>query len=252
MQQFDLFTFIATIVNFIILVALLRIFLYDRIIEVINKRQDEMDRKWNEAEEEKRQAEEEKRRYSERNEEFKERKQQIISKLREEAEEKKKELLSAARDEVKEKKEQWIRSIERKEKDISNLIHRKIGSEVITLTKQLFINLADEDLQEKIIDRFIEGLKRLNKREREYILHRSREGNDVKIKSSFSLSARDKSKIGDALETEQPEGVHFVTDDTMNYGLELTAGDSVYAWNVDDYLDKVETTIMETAQKGMS
>ncbi|MFP4563574.1 MAG: F0F1 ATP synthase subunit B, partial [Spirochaetia bacterium] len=50
MQQFDLFTFVATIVNFLILVALLRIFLYKRVVKAVEDRRAKIENRWNEAE----------------------------------------------------------------------------------------------------------------------------------------------------------------------------------------------------------
>ena len=251
MQQFDLFTFIASIVNFIILVVLLRVFLYDRVLDAVRKRQEEMNRKWKEAEEQKEQAGEEKRRYERRTEELQEKGQEILRQKQQEAENRRKEMLQAAKQELEEKKEQWQRSLDRKEKSLGNIIRKNITAEVVKLTKQVVGELADTDLQKKTAELFVRKLQEIEADEKEIIRREIREGGEVTVAGSFPLTPEQKEEIRRALQLEKNAALTFTEKEDGVLGLELAYRDRVYAWHVDDYLDRVEQKILQTARKGL-
>jgi F-type H+-transporting ATPase subunit b len=251
MQQFDLFTFIATIVNFIILVVLLRIFLYDRVLEAVRKRQEKIHAKWEDAEEEKRQAGEEKKRYARQAEELSEKEQAILKQTQLEAESRRKEILRDAKKEFEEKKEQWQRSLDRKEKSLTHVIRENITAEVVTLTKRIIGDLADADLQNKIAELFVRKLRNIDADEKAKIRQELQEGEKRIVNSSFALSREQKQNIRGALGLDKKAAIEFTKKEDRVLGLELVSGDKVYAWHVDDYLDRVEKNILQTARKGM-
>lgn len=251
MQQFDLFTFIATIVNFIILVVLLRIFLYDRVLEAVRKRQEEMTRKWEEAEEEKQQAGEEKKRYARQAEELSEKERAILEEKQQEAERRRKEMLQDAKKELEEKKKQWQRSLDRKEKSLTNVIRENISAEVLTLTRRIVGDLADADLKNKIAELFVRKLRNINRDEKGEIRQKFQKGEGLTVSSSFVLSQEQKQNIRGALGLDKNAPIEFTKKEDGVLGLELVSGDKVYAWHVEDYLDRVEQNILQTARKGM-
>ncbi len=252
MQQFDLFTFIATIVNFIILVVLLRIFLYDRVLQAVRKRQEKIHAKWEDAEEEKRQAGEEKKRYARQAEELSKKEQAILEQKQQEAESRRKEMLRDAKKEFEEKKEQWQRSLDRKEKSLANVIRENITAEVVTLTRRIVGDLADADLKTKIAELFVRKLRNIDRDEKEKIRRELRENEGLTVNSSFALSQEQKQNIRAALGLDEKSVVEFTKKEDGVLGLELVSGDRVYAWHVDDYLDRVEQYILQTARKGLS
>lgn len=251
MQQFDLFTFIATIVNFIILVVLLRIFLYDRVLEAVRKRQEEMKRRWEEAEKEKQHAEEEKERYARQTEELSEKEQTILEEKQQEAESRRNEMLENAKQELEEKKEQWQRSLDRKAKGLTNVIRENITAEVVKLTKLIVEDLADADFKNKIAELFVRKLQDLDTDEKGKIRQEFQKSKGLTVNSSFALSREQKQNIRGALGLDTKAAIEFTKKEDGVLGLELVSGDKVYAWHVDDYLGRVEQSILQTARKGM-
>ncbi len=251
MQQFDLFTFIATIINFIILVVLLRIFLYDRVLEAVRKRQEEMNRKWEEAEEEKRNAGEEKKRYARQTEELREKEQEILAEKQQEAESRRKDMLQNAKRELEQKKEQWQRSLERKEKSLKNVLRENITTEVMKLTKRIIGDLADTDLKKKIAELFVRKLQEIEEDEKEIIRQELRKDEEIMVSSSFALSQEQKKNICTSLGLQEGAHIDFIKKEESVLGLELRSGDKVYAWHIDDYLGRVEQKILQAARKGM-
>lgn len=243
MQQFDLFTFIATIINFVILVALLRIFLYKRVLEVVQKRQEEINGRWKEAEKKGEEAEKEKENYKTERERLNKQENEILKQKQQEAEEKKKELLAEAKEEIEEKKQQWRRSLERREKSLTYMIRKNITDEVITLTKRVIDDLADEKLENKIFELFIDKIKTVEEKFG---------GNEkLTVRSSFTLQEEQKEEVKEILAREKKNGIHFEVDDKMMCGLELAGEEIIYAWHAGDYIDRVEEKILSSAERKM-
>ena len=112
----DWFTVIAQIINFLVLIALLKRFLYDRIIKAMDQREEKIASRLAEAERNRKEAEQEAEAYQKKNRELDEKRQEMLSQAKEEVEVKRKELMKKARDEVDQVQARWREAIQR-EKD---------------------------------------------------------------------------------------------------------------------------------------
>ena len=106
------FTVVAQIVNFLILVALLKIFLYDRIIAAMDRREQRIQSRLETAEEKRAEAERERRTYEGRRREMEAKRDEMLKSAREEAEEKREALIGAAREEAEALQKRWRESLE--------------------------------------------------------------------------------------------------------------------------------------------
>ena len=93
----DWFTVIAQIVNFLILVGLLKYFLYGRILRAMDQREDRIASRLTEAEQREQEAEDERRHYQARQKDLEEKQSDILAEAREKAEAERKRLLDEAR-----------------------------------------------------------------------------------------------------------------------------------------------------------
>ncbi|HOP36238.1 MAG TPA: hypothetical protein PL090_07925, partial [Syntrophales bacterium] len=111
----DWFTVAAQILNFLILVFLLKHFLYDRIIGAMDERERKIRGRLEDAEEKKREREEEAETYRRKNRELEDKRKEILDAARDEAEEKRKELVRQARENVESLRTQWRESLQREQ-----------------------------------------------------------------------------------------------------------------------------------------
>lgn len=94
------FTVVVEIVNFLILVALLKYFLYDRIIGIADKREAKIAARFEEAELSRREAEKEVETFQTKQRGLDEQREQFIVQAKAEAENRRRELLEQARQEI--------------------------------------------------------------------------------------------------------------------------------------------------------
>ena len=102
------FTVLAQIVNFLILVVLLKFFLYDRIIKAMDEREAKIRARLNEAKAKAKEAEQEADAFRSRNKELENKREAMLAQAKEEAEAHRKALTEQARH------------------DVTNLIGRKV------------------------------------------------------------------------------------------------------------------------------
>jgi len=81
----DLFTLVAQIVNFLILLVALKLLLYGRIVRVMDEREERIAARLNEAEQREQQAEGEKASYQEKRREVEQEREAILAEARDEA-----------------------------------------------------------------------------------------------------------------------------------------------------------------------
>ena len=106
-MQIDWFTVIAQIINFLILVALLKRFLYGPIIRAMDDRERRIASRLEEANRREQEAQEEIAAYRARREELEDAREDALARAREEAEKTRHELITSARAEIREMQQQW-------------------------------------------------------------------------------------------------------------------------------------------------
>ena len=109
----DWFTVIAQVVNFLVLVALLKYLLFDRITRAMDEREQKIGSAFQEAEQAKKRAQEATDRYQLMIEEMHASQRTILAEAKDEADALRQELLKNARVEVDERKSRWCESLER-------------------------------------------------------------------------------------------------------------------------------------------
>jgi len=94
------FTVVAQIVNFLVLVFLLKYFLYDRVIRAMDQREQKIQQRLQEAEEKKQEAEQEAEAYGKKNRDFDAKREEMLAQAKKEADARRKELTEEARQTV--------------------------------------------------------------------------------------------------------------------------------------------------------
>jgi len=253
----DWFTVIAQIVNFLILVALLKHFLYGRIIGAMDRREKRIQARLKEAEMKRKEAEEEAETYRRKNEELDEKRRRMLSEAEKDANRKHKELIEKAREEVEQTRLRWQESLE-KEKDafLRDLKHMTAW-QVYVLSRKVLKDLSDADLEERLVDVFVSRIRGLEKADKEKLVKALREGESkATVRSGFELRAAARQKITGAVREEIAESADltYKTDPEMIMGIEIKAQGEKVVWSVRDYLsqlhERAKSAIEEESRKG--
>jgi len=247
----DWYTIIFQIINFLILVFLLRFFLYSPITKMMDEREQKIIEREEKAEESRREAEEEAEEYRRNKSELDNRREKLLEEAHTAAEDQKSELLKQARSEVVETRKRWELALEREQEAFSAELRRRIGLQASALARRCLSDLADVRLEELAWEHFlvkIDDMEQADRRELQKGLSES--NNQLNLRSAFEITDRQQKnleqKITDLIPGNQDHlQVILSRDNALICGLELEAGGYRVSWNIDSYLDGVEAGILK-------
>jgi len=242
--QIDWFTLIAQIVNFLILLWLLKHFLFDKIVRAMRERKQKVAAQFDEAEEKNREAEETEKKYRAELDKIDEKRDQAMAEAREEADRIKKGAREKARREGEKMRSDWLESLEAEKDDFKRELRVMSGREVLALTGDILRHLAGAELQDRVVEAFARRLDELSDEETEGL--RGKVDSDkptVRIRSSFELSDDLVSEIEEALigvlDRDELE-LEFKTDENLILGLEIDIDGHRLGWSAAGLIDDVE------------
>lgn len=245
----DGFTVVAQIINFLILVFLLRRFLYGPITRAMDERQARIAEQIAEAEELKRQAAEEVEAYQRQREELNERRDILLAEAKEEAETRRRESLRKARHEVEEAHAGWQRGIEAEKAAFIRDVRLGIGRQVYGVSRRVLADLADAELEQRILEVFRRRLADLDDDERRVLTATLQStGNQAVVRSAFEISDDERDRLNQAIAilVGEEASVNYQVKSDLVCGIELIIGDYKLAWNLDDYLVDLEDALFQS------
>lgn len=251
----DWYTIIFQIVNFLILVFLLRYFLYGPIIRTMDEREQTIMRREEEAAAQKLEAENESRSYLQKSEELQQQEEEILEKARAAAKNEKQELLEQARREVDEARHRWKEELTRERETFINELRQRIGQQACLIARRCLQDLADSYLEELIWDFFLKKIGELPEEECASLLKASVAGDHkVLLRSAFDTPEAKLNELKKDLQkiVNDPEaGLHLSVkkDPALICGLELEVGGYRIAWSIENYLEDVEEQILKELEQ---
>ena len=251
-MQLDWFTVVAEVVNFLILVALLKYFLYDRIIGIADERESKIAARFEEAEQKRQKADKEAEKFQNQQQELAEQQEELMTQAREAAERRRRELLDQARQEVEAQKEQWQQTVQREQAAFLKDLRRKAGQQTIRMARRSLADLAGADLEQQMIERFLEKSKQLPDEEQAKLADSLRDsGRQSVITTAFDLSAENQEQLMTAIREQFGDGLEgkFNTAPNLICGIELKANGHKIAWSLDNYLDNLADNLARVLQE---
>lgn len=250
----DWFTVAAQVINFLILVYLLKRFLYGPIIRAMDERERKIASRLEEAEKKKEEAEEEAEAYRQKNQAFDANRQEMLSRAKEEAEAARKELIKVARDQVETVRANWYEAIQREKEAFLQDLRQRAGKHIYAIARRVLEELANADLEAHIIRVFIERLGRLDEEERTALRESIGDSGtmSVEIQSAFEIPTEMRQKIAEAVRSqisERAEARFEISSDSI-CGIELMVHGHKIAWSLEDYLVTLEEGLVEALEGG--
>lgn len=248
----DWFTVVAQIINFLILVALLKYFLYDRIIRVMEERKEKLRSRLEEAEKKEKESEEEAERYRRKNVEIEERRKEILEKAQEEAENQRKELTQKARNEVEALRTRWRESVQREKTSFIRELKQLAGFQVYAVSRRAMRDLAGEDLEERVIHVFLREMENMKREEKNKMAEAfKKNGNKATVRSGFELSEPQRKQITRILHEQITDNaeVRYEKEPEIIFGIELKSGGEKMAWSLEGYMKALEDKTRSALEK---
>ena len=247
------FTVIAQAINFLILVWLLKRFLYKPILHAIDEREKGIAAQLAQAEARVAEAQKERDDFQHKNEAFDKERSALLKKATDDANAQRQRLLDEVRkdaDALRAKRQDALRTEQR---NLSQDIIRLTQKQVFAITRKTLLDLAGTGLEERIGDVFVQRVRALTGEAKEQLATAFKTSNHmVSVHSAFDLPAAQKGAIEKAVkETFAPDAqVQFETAPELVSGIELSSGGHKVAWSIADYLDDAGKERRRTSAQG--
>jgi F-type H+-transporting ATPase subunit b len=250
-MEIDWITVVAQIVNFLILVWLLKRFLYGPVVRMMAKREERIAARLAEAENVKAEAEAQGRAYREQQAELERQRQAILSDARDEAERTQREMLRAARADADARRREWLAQVEAQQQEFLDSVRYRAGEQFVSVARQILHDMADTDLEAQMVAVFARHLGELEGEERAKLQAAVTETGVVTITSCFELGDEQRAELTKAVREELGAGVdvQYACDPQRQFGIELQAGSQTVLWSFDDYLNQMERSLNELLAK---
>lgn len=231
-MKFDLTTFAFQIINFIVLLFILKRLLYRPVREIIEKRRATIEKTVQEAGRTRQDALDLREKYEKEMAGLKDLRQQTLDRLQQEALEEKKRQLIEAEEEAGRvmEKERAVFDAERKR------LQAELKDETIDtacmMASSLFQDLSDEELHKAVYRKFYTKLEEIA-RDLSGIAAKD-ESLSLEIASAYPLSGEELGKLGAALESHLSRKVilHTAVDRALIAGTRMRAYDKVYNFSL--------------------
>jgi len=248
-MKINWFTVIAQIINFFVLVWLLRRFLYKPVLKAIDDRESKIASELKDAKAKETEAKKEQAEFLEKNEKFDQQKKKLMDNAIAETNEEREKLLEEARNESTVLRSKLKKSLNAMQENLEHDIVQKTQEEVFAITRKTLKDLASMSLEEQSVNIFINRLKESKNGEKEKLTKAFKIGsNSILVQTAFDLPSKQqieiKNTVNEILGTKTQ--FQFKTVPKLIGGIELTSNGFKLAWSISEYLSSIQKSISET------
>lgn len=242
----DWFTVGAQALNFVILVWLLRRFLYKPVLKAIDAREKKIAAELADAAAKEAEAQKQRDEFQHKNEELDQQRAALLKKATEDASAERHRLLDEARkaaDALSEKRQETLRNDAR---SLNQAISRRAQQEVFAIARKALADLATAPLEERMAEVFIRRLREMDGPAKATLVDAVNKASEpVSVRSAFELPLDQRAAIQDALNRTFSADVHirFETAPDLVSGIELATNGHKVGWSIADYLGALESGV---------
>ena len=244
----DWFTIIAQVFNFLILVWLMKRFLYKPILNAIDAREKRIADELASADKKKAEAQKESDEFKHKNEEFDKQRAALLSKATQDAETERQKLMDEARkaaDVLSAKRQESLRN---DAKNLNQAISLRTQQEVFAIARKTLRDLSTTTLEECMTGVFIRRLQGMDSQTKNGLLNVLKTSSQSgTVRSAFDLAEGQRAAIQNALNVSFSADIHlkFETTPDLIGGIEFTSNGQRLAWSIADYLKSLEKGVDE-------
>lgn len=244
----DWFTVGAQALNFLVLVWLLKRFLYKPILNALDAREKRIAKELADADEMKAEAEKERNEFQQRNEQFQQQRGELLSEAKEDAKAQRQRLLEEARQAAEDLRGKRQDALTREHEHLRDEITRRTQEEVFAIAGKTLKDLAGVGLEERMSEVFAQRLRTLDDEAKEGLAKALRTSSEpALVRSAFELLPDQKAAIQQALnETFSADiKIRFEAAPAVISGVEITVNGRKVAWSIADYLASLQRSVGE-------
>ena len=254
----DWFTVGAQSLNFVILVWLMKRFLYQPILNAIDAREKSIADELTRADTMSQQAKQEKISYESKNLDFDHQREQLIAEATKAANSERQRLLEVARKTAEALETKQQKALQNKMQALHDTIRQAVQKQLFAMAKNALRDLAAVDIESQIVAVFTQQLRDINN-DQKSALQAALKATQLTVLSSNVLSPDQQSSIATALdelldkkEPGKNNQLLFEQSTDLIGGIELQANGFKIGWSIAEYLHTLESSLAEQIDKHIS
>ncbi|MEB3160339.1 MAG: F0F1 ATP synthase subunit B [Synechocystis sp.] len=242
------FTVVAQIINFLILVALLRWFLYQPILQVIQKRRHRLEQRWQGVEAAQKDAQATVDQYQQKQDQLEQQRQDLLAQALVNVDQEYQRLLTEAREDIAAQRQTWQENWYQEKATFLRTLRQQIIQQTLNVTRQAINHLANAPLEQQMIRVFGDRLTQLEP-DKHNAIGQALAHSDypLQIISHFEMPADLRQELIDILQShwDVPQPPEFITNPQLICGIQLKLAGQEVCWNLDTYLQNLEQRLTD-------
>jgi F-type H+-transporting ATPase subunit b len=242
----DWFTVGAQILNFLVLVWLLKRFLYKPILDAIDAREMRIAAELADAAATRIAAEREREEFQRKSAALNEQRDAILGSATGEAKLQREALLKQAHQAADALRIKYEAGLRNDQMSLSREITRMAQEEVFAIARKALADLAAADLEDRMGAAFTRRLREMDSQTKESLAVALKNSSESVLRSAFDMPAAQRATIQEALGDIFATNVYprFETSPDTVCGIEWMVGDQKLAWSIAEYLANLEENVI--------
>lgn len=246
----DWFTVGAQIINFLILVFLLKRFLYAPIVKAMKEREERVLGRLRQAEEMKANADALATKLASERNELAESRERMLDDARQETEKWRQQAVAGAKAEIEKMRKVWLESLEADQESFMKRLKEKVSDLVFRISEKALLDLADGTLEKRVVDKFI---VEFTEQKGNLFSHEKNSAIPLVISSGFVLSEETQKDLQKAIILQNTANMpEFKVKPEIGFGIRMNAGDKKIEWNISRYLKEMEEDVLAVIRASRS
>ena len=247
----DWFTVAAQTLNFLVLVWLLKHFLYKPVLDAIDARERGIAVKLAEAAQKLATADQARAALAQKSSSFDDERAALLSQATSAAQAERERLLAQARTAADALRQQRQQALQSEMKDLSEQIVGRARHEVFVIVRKTLTDLAGATLEERMTVTFMKRLRALPSDAKAALNAALKtDGGPAMVRSAFALAPPERATLRQGIEEYfgTPVSIEFELAPRLVSGIEFRTNGYKLAWTIDDYLATLETSVADAAR----
>jgi F-type H+-transporting ATPase subunit b len=250
----DWFTVGAQALNFLVLVWLMKRFLYKPVLDAIDAREKRVAAELAAAASAKLGAEQKRAELEKKQTDLEQQRTALLKKATDDADAEGRRLLDAARKAADALGAQRSEALKTEAQTLGRALRSRTAQEVFAIARRALADLATTSLEERSSEVFTRRLREISGREKAELSEALKKASPALVRSAFDLPEKERATIQNALNETFSAEVHvrFETASSLVFGIELVTPGLKVGWSIDSYLGSLEASVDSVLKDGQA
>lgn len=242
----DWFTTAAQIVNVLILIWLLKKFLYGPILRAMDAREKQIASRLEEADQKNQEAQQQKADFERKTHDLEKKRETLLARAQQQADEDRKELVRQVRADTDALRTDWKEGLRHEKQSVLQELQQRAVRHTCAAARHTLRELANTDLEQHLVKVWRERLEHLDPQAQDDLRQAAAESkHDAVVRSAFALSTEQRRALTRLVHqyAARKLTVDYESDDKLICGIELRVGAFKLAWSVADHLGRLQESV---------